>query len=383
MTDRDPNREFYLRTVEGSGDLGGRFTDIRRIGSTGGGGHFSLMFSALDGETDRRVALKFFHPDRRNDAYRLECFGREASVLEELQDLRRVIPLVAPRSGFDEQVPTTLSLNYTIRFDYYALDFASRDMQAIVEQRRWGAERRLIAFRDMCRAVRDVHALDIAHRDLKPDNFLVSRKGSVKLGDFGTARQFGPGTQGLTPMYGVPVGDTRYAAPELIAALHDVDPTLAFGGDVFSLGAILFELFTSQVLGHQLQADPGYVRGLATVSFANPADRIRIYGELLPFITNRELPSVAEFERIAPDVVLKRVDALYRAMAALDYQDGRRLKDFGRILQQVNLCLLVLRNHRKSYLLERERARKETWRQVRSARVDRRTDLVLKRGGAK
>jgi len=380
MAGNDANREFYLRTVERRSDLDGRFTDIRRIGATGGSGHFSLMFSALDKETGRRVALKFFNPDKRSDAYRFECFEREVEVMEVLKHLPRVISLVSPRSGFDEQVPTDL-LDYTIRFDYYAADFVARDMLTIIEEGSWSPERRLVAFKNMCLAVRDVHAMNIAHRDLKPDNFLITRRGAVRLCDLGTARQFDGPHEGLRPVYGIPVGDTRYVAPELLALLHDADPTIAFGGDIYSLGAILFELFTGQVLGHHLHADHGFVSGLAMVGFVNASDRIRVYDQILPAIANRELPSVADYKRIAPDVVLARVDALYRSMAALDYRDGARLKDFRRILQQINLCLLTLRNHRKSFLQERQQARKEVWRQARLARRERRASLALRQGG--
>src|SRR5947209_10985285 len=92
----DPNREYHLRTVEGRPDLDGRFTDIRRLGGAGGDGHFSLLFSARDAMTKRRVALKFFHPDHLQDDYRWGCFIREAQLLEDLAGQPDIIGWVAP-----------------------------------------------------------------------------------------------------------------------------------------------------------------------------------------------------------------------------------------------------------------------------------------------
>ena len=64
----DPNREFLLQLVEQQESLDGRFSRIRLIGSIGGYGHFSLMFSAIDGLTGRRVALKVYHHRRPGQA---------------------------------------------------------------------------------------------------------------------------------------------------------------------------------------------------------------------------------------------------------------------------------------------------------------------------
>ncbi len=368
--------------VEGRSDVDGRFTGIRRIGPSGGGGYFSLMFSALDGETGRRVALKFFHPEKRGDPYRLECFEREAAILARLKGQRRVTSLVAPRSSVDEQLPTTVRLPFYLRFEYFALELAATDMQVVIEEGKWDAERRLVAFRGMCRAVARVHELGVAHRDLKPGNFLVMRRGSIKLSDFGAARRFDIDAQALRPAYGVPVGDVRYTAPEMLASLHDADPTIAFAADIYSLGAILFELFSGQVLGLHLFSDPGYLQGLISISQVRADQRIRIYDQLLPAVTNRTLPSVSDFDRLAPDAVLERVDALYRSMAALDYHQDTRLRHFGRIFQQIDACLLVLRNHQKYMRWEHDRARREAWRQAKVQRQSRQFAAATTQGGS-
>jgi len=48
----------------------------------------------------------------------------------------------------------------------------------------------------------------------------------------------------LVGSYISPPGDRRYCAPEMLGCLHDEDPAIAFTSDFFSLGAILFEMFS-------------------------------------------------------------------------------------------------------------------------------------------
>lgn len=62
------DRHSLLHVVESCPDIDGRFVDARRIGPHGGNGQFSLLFSALDTTTGQRVALKFFNPERANEA---------------------------------------------------------------------------------------------------------------------------------------------------------------------------------------------------------------------------------------------------------------------------------------------------------------------------
>src|SRR5256885_683811 len=98
----DPNRETYLQIVEKSALLDGRFEKPTRLGSHGGNGNFSLLFTANDKQTNSLVVLKFFHPDERHDAYRWTWFDRETKTLETLSGQKDIVQLIAPRSQFIE-----------------------------------------------------------------------------------------------------------------------------------------------------------------------------------------------------------------------------------------------------------------------------------------
>jgi eukaryotic-like serine/threonine-protein kinase len=93
----------------------------------------------------------------------------------------------------------------------------------------------------VARAVAEAHRLGIVHRDLKPANILLTADGEPKVGDFGLARSLSSDVR-LTHT-GQLVGTPCYMAPEQVEpGAVDVGPA----ADVYSLGAILYELLTGR-----------------------------------------------------------------------------------------------------------------------------------------
>ncbi len=89
---------------------------------------------------------------------------------------------------------------------------------------------------DICKALEQMHAQGMVHRDVKPDNVHVGEDGSVKMVDFGIART---ADLGLT-QDGFTLGTPYYMAPEQVRG-RDVT-SLA---DIYAFGILLFELFTA------------------------------------------------------------------------------------------------------------------------------------------
>ena len=359
----DPRRSAYLQMIEDRGEIGSRFTSIRRLPVAGG--HFSLMFTAVDGTNGQSVALKVFHPDHRADAYRWACFQRESALLQRFLGQPDVLQLVCGRSEFVETLNTTAGFAFDVLFAYHATELAASDVLTAISGRNWDAQQKFVAFRTMCRSIQRLHSAGIVYRDAKPENFLIMKDGTVNLSDLGTARDLhDPGSALLTQYDRIP-GDLRYVAPEIFAHLHDVNPSYAFGADVYSLGATLFELFTGVQLGVQvfgpsmLAAMRPYMLGI------DRSERVRTFNDVIGSIADgHPLPDMAGYGPNVPGCIRQRLDSLYKSMSAIDYR--KRLTDFSRVFGQIETCLLILRNEEKYSSWRRERQKRRAARLARS-----------------
>lgn len=361
-------RDVHLQLVESRGNLEGRFTRIRRLGTDGGKGYFSLVFIVDDIQTNGEAVVKVFNPERRTpqEAYRWECFERESRVLHRLQGQKDIVQLVSGQAEFIESIPTHIpGLTYDIAFSYYVMERAESDIAAAILDQTWSPINYLEAFHCMVRAVQRVHAVGLVHRDLKPDNFLITKSG-IKLSDFGTAR-FLDGTEPpLLNSYDSPPGDFRYTAPEIFACLHDVTPDIAFKADVFGLGAILFEMFTGVKLGIQLFG-PNLLRDLTThLSQVPRGQRVAIYSHIVSDIARAHpLPSIHSINPLVPPSIRTQLDSLYRAMCEINYNN--RNCHFPSIFRQVNTCILILKNE---ITYQRWQAERQKRRAAKLARKD-------------
>jgi serine/threonine-protein kinase len=89
---------------------------------------------------------------------------------------------------------------------------------------------------DLLDALEHAHAHRIVHRDVKPENVIISGKGAV-LVDFGVARAIEALAADRVTATGMTVGTAGYMSPEQAAA----DPDLDFRSDIYAVGAVLFE----------------------------------------------------------------------------------------------------------------------------------------------
>lgn len=94
---------------------------------------------------------------------------------------------------------------------------------------------------DLLGALDHAHAHGIIHRDVKPENIVISPDGAVLL-DFGIARAVTASGKDRLTRSGIAVGTSTYMSPEQISALQEIDHR----SDIYSLGCVLFECLAGQ-----------------------------------------------------------------------------------------------------------------------------------------
>jgi serine/threonine-protein kinase len=143
----------------------------------------------------------------------------------------------------------------------------------------------------ICGSLAEAHAAGLVHRDLKPGNVMVCRRGGladqVKVLDFGIARPIGESTRELTRT-GSLTGTPLYIAPERIQNPQDADPR----SDLYSLGAVAYLLLA----GRNVFEGNGPAEVLMQSLSAVPPPPSRIRGTPLP----------AALERLVLDLLAKK-----------------------------------------------------------------------------
>lgn len=342
----NPEREQYLRIIEAQPSILDRFKDIQRLGQNGGEGNFSLVFKSHDEESGKEVALKFYNPLKIGDTYRERSFVREAEVLSRLVGQRDILQIVSDKAELVINLrDTRTNLLIPVRLPFFATELARANVLRYIYSDEPNPLKSLNIFRAMCRAVQRIHSLGICHRDLKPENFFRVRGELTKLGDFGTSRVLDGSMPPLLSNYAGWAGDKRYTAPEQCIDIPE-KPSLFYLGDMYSLGAILFELFTKQLL-FTIIYDEGFHQRLSQDFNYIPIDRrVSDFGNLVVYIAEgKQLPNIYDFDIDIPEGIKLRIDRLYKSLAYLDYR--KRNISFQEVFGEIDRCIHVLENESK------------------------------------
>lgn len=261
MTDNKPvldqEMQILLEQSQQRGDtlvtgvpLGGGDVVIHKIASCGQG----MVYLGYDFDVGRRVAVKFIirDPEQHDEGWteQQRRFLLEAQILEGIQHPN--VPVVKYCKAGDGGLPPHLVMEY---IDGDSLREVIE--RATLMQRRsfeWQLER-LRLFIDVCDAMAIVHSRDLIHRDIKPDNLMVTVTADgrviIKVIDFGIALYAG---RSRHTQEGLAVGTIGYLSPEQARGRE-----ITKLADVYSLGVVLFEL-----LHYEAYMDPQYsaVEGL-------------------------------------------------------------------------------------------------------------------------
>lgn len=201
----------------------GRRYEVRGVLGLGGS---AVVYEAFDRELKRRVALKVLRTDRTSEAS-LKRFRREVAIARDAAGSRLVRVFDIGQAG--GTVFLTMEL------------VEGESLRELLARGPLTPERAVEIGKEVLRALTDLHALGIVHRDVKPGNILISTTCEVKLADFGLARHWEGTETRVTESEGL-VGTVEYLSPE--QALGDL---LDARSDLYSFGIVLFEMLTTTV----------------------------------------------------------------------------------------------------------------------------------------
>lgn len=213
----------------------GRYRPIRILGQGGMG----IVYEAEQDQPRRLVALKVLARHAVSHQM-LRRFRQESEILGRLKH-----PGIA--QIFDSGMLEKTAGGHA----YLAMELIDgRSITQHVTTENLSVPQRLELFAKVCDAVQHAHQKSVIHRDLKPDNILVTSDGTPKVLDFGIARVTGQDLEVTTihTQVGQLVGTITYMSPEQVSGnLEDLD----LRSDIYALGVLLFELLTGK-LPHDL-----------------------------------------------------------------------------------------------------------------------------------
>jgi predicted ATPase len=259
--------------------IAGRYEILRPIGE----GAFATVFLATDLRHGRRVAIKVLRVDPASDRGELR-FLREIRLLAQLQH-PNILPL------YDS--------GHVGNLLYYVMPYVAGETlrERLGKQRRLPVQEVVEIGRELAEALAHAHAAGVVHRDVKPENILLSG-GRPLLADFGVARVT-PQEPHLTRTGDASPGTPAYMSPEQLAGQHEVDGR----ADVYALGCVLYELVTG------------------SHPFAGPGGYVRRFAESPPSIADK-----------CPEAPAALADALRRALATLPDERFASAHEFSRAL---------------------------------------------------
>src|ERR1700744_1273844 len=188
-------------------------------------GGMATVYLATDTRLDREVALKVMHADLARDADFVDRFIGEAKSVARLSHQNIVAVF---DQGNDGQCL------------YLAMEYVpGPTLRALLRERRWLPWAEALAIMEPILAgLAAAHEAGMVHRDVKPENVLITPDGRVKVVDFGLARA--SAAVGNTRA-GQIIGSVAYIAPEQVTGAVTDART-----DVYSAGIVLFEMLTGR-----------------------------------------------------------------------------------------------------------------------------------------
>jgi len=206
--------------------IAGRY-ELEELVANGG---MARVFKAKDAALERHVALKILQPRFGDDHEHVARFRREARIVAQLSH---------------PNVVTVIDRGEADGHQYIVFEFVEGEtLKDLIERKGPLPTRRALEIAlEVADGLAYAHHNGLVHRDVKPQNVLLTRHGQAKVTDFGIARSLDV-EHGVTQT-GTVLGTSNYLSPEQ-ASGKQVTPAT----DVYSLGVVLYELLAGEVPFH-------------------------------------------------------------------------------------------------------------------------------------
>ena len=194
-----------------------------------GRGASGTVFKAYDCVSKESYALKILSASLVQDAEFTERFIREGKTLASLQHPNVVkVYEAAERNGFF----------------YILMELVDGpNLRALIRERSLSLLNAQTLVPQICAGIQHAHDNGVVHRDVKPENILVSEEGTVKIADFGLAKLlFSKELVSLTRT-GQVMGTPHYMAPEQLENPEEVN----LQADIYAMGVVFYELVTGEL----------------------------------------------------------------------------------------------------------------------------------------
>jgi len=201
--------------------LAHRYRIMRQVGRGG----FGVVVLAVDEMVRDQIILKFLATHVAGDPSAVERFKHELRYARKIthENVIRIYDIIS----FGDSL--AISMEY----------FPSHSLVTEIGRRSTESGRRWLGLlQQICAGLAEAHKAKVVHRDLKPGNILINDKDQVKIVDFGLSAAANPGASRLTRS-GLVIGTPTYMSPEQIRG-----GALDGRSDIYSLGILLYELFT-------------------------------------------------------------------------------------------------------------------------------------------
>ena len=207
-----------------------------------GCGGMGVVYKAEDNKLDRLVALKFLSDSIARDPQALSRFQREAKAASALNH---------------PNIVTIYELGCWDETHYIAMEMVcGATLRSLIRSGPLPFREAIKIAAQIADALAKAHETGLVHRDLKPDNIMVTHDGTAKILDFGLAKLRSPGgslsRETATAMsfpteQGTVMGTVGYMSPEQMNGGENLD----FRSDQFSFGAVLYEMMSGQAPFHR------------------------------------------------------------------------------------------------------------------------------------